>query len=670
MSENNLIKSNLENLRKEIIRHDLLYYRNSEPEISDFEYDKLKKQLIDLETKYPELEITDSPAQNVGDDRIDGFDTYKHLQLMLSLDNTYNRQELNEFENRLRRLSDDEKFKYIIEPKIDGVAISLTYEKGKLIRAVTRGNGVEGDDITENLFVIKNLKHEITGDNVPDIIEIRGEIYMLLSEFDRLNIDRDLLELPRFANPRNLASGTIKMLDRKELSKRKLEVVLHGLGFCEPPIFKNLSDFHSAIREWELPYIERYWNADGIENAWNCIQDLDGMRNSFKYATDGAVIKLDSISSQLELGATSKAPRWAIAYKFAAEQAETRINEITIQVGRTGALTPVAELKPVFLSGTTVSRATLHNADEIERKDVRVGDIVIIEKAGEIIPAVISVIKDKRDDTVIPFVFPKECPACNTEVVRLPDEAAWRCPNLSCSPQVRRRIIHFASRVAMDIEGLGIAVIEQLVEKELIESIADIYELTVENVLPLEKFALKSSENLIASIAASKKNELWRLIHGLGIQHVGAQASKDLASHFGSLQTIREANEEKLIEVEGIGETMAKSITNFFTNDNNNLIVQRLIDFGLNIIAAKKVIDDTLILSNKSFVLTGTLPNLKREEAKKLIEQSGGKVVSSISSKTDFLLAGESPGSKYSKAQKLNIAILDEKTLLEILNNN
>ncbi len=656
-------------LRTEIERHNDLYYRQAEPTISDFDYDRLKRELAELEERHPALDSPASPTQKVGDDRLEGFISYRHRQAMLSLDNTYNKEELFDFEKRLKKIFGDEPLDFVIEPKIDGVAVSLTYENGEFVRAVTRGNGTEGDDITRNVKMIEGLPRRLEGPDTPELIEIRGEIYMTLEEFQRINRERAERELPLYANPRNFAAGSVKLLDAHIAASRKLEVVLYAMGHCQPMPFTRHSEFQELLDRWRFPTVEKYWRARGIEEAWKSIEELEEIRHGFAYATDGAVIKLNPIAQQQQAGATSKAPRWAISYKFAAEQAETRLEKITIQVGRTGALTPVAELEPVLLAGTTVSRATLHNADEIARKDIRVGDTVVVEKAGEIIPAVIEVVIEKRTAQSVPYVFPSTCPDCGTTAVRQPDEAAWRCPNPICPPQVRRRIEHFAGRQAMDIEGLGTAVVEQLAERGLVKNIADLYRLKEEDLLPLEKFAQKSSENLIAALEASKSMELWRLIHGLGLQHVGVGASKDLANHFNSLEKIRTADEETLTAIDGVGEIMAKSIVRFFAEEENQGVIERLIESGLTVEQEAKVAleENALLLAGKIFVLTGTLPTMKREDAKALIEKAGGKVTGSISKKTSYLLAGESPGSKFTKAEKLGVTVIDEDQLRNLL---
>ncbi len=659
----------IEHLRREVARHDELYYRKHAPQITDFDYDLLKQELADLEARHPELASAESPAARVGDDRLEAFPSYRHREPMLSLDNTYNREELDEFDERLRRIFGVATLPYVVEPKIDGVAVSITYEAGKLTRAVTRGNGVEGDDITANARTIRALPQELRGGGHPDVVEIRGEIYISTEEFSRINAEREEEGLQTYANPRNLAAGTVKLLDPKETARRRLEIVLYGVGFCEPMPFRRQADVHGALKAWGLPVLERFWKAEGIGQVWSCIQELDTLRHAFTYGTDGAVVKLDDVARQRDAGFTAKSPRWAISYKFAPEQAETRLNAILIQVGRTGTLTPVADLEPVALAGSTVARATLHNADEVARKDVRVGDTVVVEKAGEVIPAVVRVVLTKRPAGSVPFVFPSHCPDCGTQAVRLPGEVAWRCPNAACPPQVRRRVEHFASRQAMDIENLGEAVVNQLVERGLVRTAPDLYTLRFEDVLQLEKFAEKSSQNLINAIQASKGRELWRLVHGLGIQHVGAQSAKDLARHFRTLEALEAATEEDLMRVDGVGETVARSIRNFFEQPANREMIARFRDCGVAPGGGGAVeVREVATVARKTFVLTGTLPVWSRDEASAEIERAGGRVASSVSKKTDYVVAGAEAGSKLDKAVKLGVRVIDEDALRKLLN--
>jgi DNA ligase (NAD+) len=669
-------------LRAKIARHDELYFRRSKPEIGDEDYDRLKRELSDLESLWPEAALragADSPTARVGDDRAEGFETYRHRQPMQSLDNTYSEAELREFHARLARLLGREDIAYVVEPKIDGLAVSLTYERGRLTRAVTRGNGVEGDDVTANALTIHSLPRALksgAGAPVPDSIEIRGEVYMTRAEFRRINEERQEEGLETYANPRNLAAGTLKLLDKSEVAARRLEIVLYGAGWCAPAtaIGSSHSGYLDLLRAWGLPTVEKYWTARGINEVWAAVNDLGRMREGFAYATDGAVVKLDSFGLQREAGSTSKAPRWAMAYKFAAERAETRLLAISIQVGRTGVLTPVAELEPVLLAGTTVARATLHNRDEIERKDIRVGDTVYVEKAGEVIPAVIGVNEARRTKESRPYVFPKKCPVCGTPVAQAEGEVALRCPNFDCPVQVRRRVGHFASRACVDIEGMGSAMVDVLVEKGWVKSLADLYRLRREHLLTLGKHVEKSTDNLLAAIEKSKGAELWRFIHGLGIAHVGAAAAKDLAARFGSLEALAAARMEDFIGdkkeslIDGIGETMAQAIVGHFNRPRNRALVSELIAAGVRPAApARRRTQEGGVLAGKTFVLTGTLPNLTREEAAQRIEAAGGKVTGSVSKKTNYVLAGSDPGSKLEKARSLGVPVIDEAEFLRIV---
>ncbi|MDQ8197916.1 NAD-dependent DNA ligase LigA [Pelagicoccus enzymogenes] len=656
----------IEQLRAEVRRHDELYYRQADPEISDFDYDALKRELADLEAANPELPLEASPTAAVGDDRVEGFASYRHLLPMQSLDNTYSEDEFVAFVARVEKGLEIEGARFTVEPKIDGVAVSVTYEKGEMVRAVTRGNGIEGDDVTANVRFIESLPQRLEGGKLPEVIEIRGEIFMRVEEFERLNAERSEAGLELFKNPRNLAAGTVKMLDRGEVAKRKLDIVLYGLGECQPAVVSSQAEYRKQLEAWGLPIVEKFWEVEGAAEAWAAVEELDQIRHDFAYPTDGAVVKLDSFRQQDMLGATSKAPRWAIAVKFAAEQAETILERITIQVGRTGTLTPVAELVPVQLAGTTVSRATLHNYEEMTRKDVRVGDTVIVEKAGEIIPAVVRVVREKRPEGSEPFVFPSECPACGTEVSKIEGEVAVRCLNIECPDQVRGRLEHYASRQCLDIEGLGEAVVDQLVRIGAVSNIADIYRLEYEQVVSLEKFAEKSARNLLAAIEASKAVELWRLLHGLGIPQVGASAAKDLAKAFGGVQELMDATLEQLVEVDGIGEKTASGIKAYFEDEKNAAIVKELFELGMNPEAPERLSEEDATLAGKTFVITGTLPTLKRNEAKALVESKGGKVAGSVSKKTDFLVAGEAAGSKLTKAESLGVAVIDEAKLLEM----
>jgi DNA ligase (NAD+) len=666
-------------LRRQVAHHDELYYRKAEPEIADFDYDQLKRELAELEAQFPGVAAgAESPTQRVGDDRAEGFQTYRHRQPMQSLDNTYSETELREFDARLMKLLERDQLAYVVEPKIDGLAVSLTYEKGKFVRAVTRGNGVEGDDVTANALTIHSLPRALKPAKdaaVPDVIEIRGEVFMTLAEFARINREREEAGEAPYANPRNLAAGTLKLLDRAEVGRRKLEIVLYGVGFCEPASAagETQSGYHALVKAWGLPPAEKFWTARGADEVWVRVQELDRLRHSFLYATDGAVVKLDSLKLQREAGTTSKAPRWAMAFKFAAERAETRLNAISVQVGRTGVLTPVAELEPVLLAGTTVARATLHNRDEIARKDIRVGDFVYVEKAGEVIPAVIGVNAARRAPECTPYVFPGKCPVCGTDVVQHPGEVALRCPNYECPVQVRRRVQHFASRACVDIEGLGEAMVDTLVENGWVKSVADVYRLRRDDLLTLGKSVEKSTDNLLAAIEASKRAELWRFIHGLGITHVGTAAAKDLATRFGGLEALAAAKFEDFIgdkkasRIEGIGETMALAILAHFNEPRSRLLVSELVALGVQPAAPAPRAAVSAVLAGKTFVLTGTLPTMTREQAAEKIEAAGGKVSGSVSKKTNYVLAGAEAGSKLEKAQALGVAVIDEAELLRML---
>ncbi len=652
-------------LRAEIARHDALYYKQAQPEIDDQAYDRLKAQLASLEAENPEFDFGESPTQSVGDDRLESFESYTHRKPMLSLDNTYSSDELIEFGKRLEKRFPEKTLHYLVEPKIDGVAVSLTYEQGQFIRAVSRGNGAEGDDITSNVRHIEGLPQQIA--DAPDILEVRGEIYMLHEEFERINQQREQAGQALYANPRNLAAGTIKLLDPAEARSRKLSIVLYGIGACEPEnFFSNQSGIQEQLKAWHFPVLEKYWIADGIQKAWNCIEELDTLRQKFTYPTDGAVVKLNDFQLQLEAGFTSKAPRWAIAYKFEAERAETVLKEISLQIGRTGAVTPVAILEPVQLAGTTVSRATLHNEDEIKRKDIRPGDTVLVQKAGEIIPQVLSVNTDKRPADSEPFDFGAHLESLGIIAERDPNEAVWRITRKDDPIRQQRAIQHFASRACMDIENLGSAVVEQLVQRGLAKNVADLYELTESHLLELEKFAEKSAHNLVAALIESKQRRLWQLIHGLGIPHVGKQSAKDLEASFPSLTELQNANEEQLEAIDGIGSIMAQSIHAWFADSDNAELIERLTTHGLNMASEQSGSVDG-VLSGITVVLTGTLPSLTRSEATQLIEAAGGRTSSSVSKKTDYLLTGEAAGSKYAKAEKLGIPILDEEGFKALL---
>lgn len=668
-------------LRATVARHDELYYRRARPEIADFDYDRLKEELAGLERLFPEAAHAaggETPTQRVGDDRTEGFVRVKHRQAMTTLDNTYDEAELREFHARLVKALGAEDLVYTVEPKVDGVAVSLTYEHGRLVRAVTRGDGEEGDDVTANVRTIHGLPPVLKGAPVPALIEIRGEIFLREEEFRRINqLQEEAGEAP-YANPRNLAAGTLKALDASFVAGRRLEIVCYGLGHCEPEIVDAQTAFRRQLEAWALPVVGAFWCVRGIDAVWAAIGELDRIRRDFPYGTDGAVVKLDAFAQQRhpKIGyrgmtadgraeaARKLSPRWACAYKFAPDRAETRVRDITIQVGRTGALTPVAELEPVFLAGTTVKRATLHNADEIARKDVRVGDAVLVEKAGEIIPAVVAVLHEKRPADSAPYAFPRRCPVCHTVAVRGEGEVVWRCPNPHCPEKIRRRIEHFASKGGVDIEGLGEEMVALLLQHGLIRTIPDIYRLKVTDLLPLKKSGEVWAANLIAGIEASRTADLWRVVFGLGIPQVGAAAAKDLARTFRSLDALAAASPADLLRIDGFGEKTAAAVVAWFTEPENRALVRELQAAG---VTPNPPAAASSALAGKTFVLTGTLPTLSREEATAKIEAAGGKVSGSVSKKTHYVVAGEEAGSKLEKARTLGVTILDEAGLLALL---
>ena len=659
----------LQELRAEIQQHDQRYYQAAAPIISDQAYDRLKAELAELEAELPDLFDHSSPNQQIGDDRVAGFESFAHLEAMLSLDNTYNQAELEAFVSRLHKRFPTEQFDFLVEPKLDGVAVSLLYESGRFVRAVTRGNGVQGDAITQNIRHIKGIPQTIAG--APDQLEIRGEIYMLHSEFERINQARARKGLSLFANPRNLAAGTVKLLNPQEAQSRPLEIALYGIGYCQPSdFFTEQSAIQNKLKAWGFSVLKHQWAVSGFDAIWHSIQELDALRHALPYPTDGAVIKINQRSLQAQAGSTAKAPRWAIAYKFEAEQAETRLQSIQFQIGRTGVVTPVAHLEPVLLAGTIVARASLHNEDEIRRKDIRVGDTVIVQKAGEIIPQVVAVNPSKRPPTSIAFDFASQLHAAGILAERTEaGGAALRVLDTHSPALLHRGVQHFASRVCMDIQHLGTAVIEQLIQKGLIHSIADLYELKADQLLQLDKFAEKSAQNLIASIQDSCNRELWQLLHGLGIPQIGKQSAKELAQRFRSVDALTKATMSELEAIDGVGAIVAHSIHDWFGQAKNQSLLERLRKQQLNMKWSPDESTETThqAFAGKVLVLTGSLPTLTREQASQKIEAAGGRISSSVSKKVDFVLCGDAAGSKHNKAQALGIPLLDEASLLQRL---
>src|SRR5688572_13803168 len=621
-------------LAAEVRRHDEAYYVHARPTISDQDYDRLYRELLDLENQFPDLVTPESPTQRVGGTPLSEFKPVQHLVPMLSLDNTYSQAEVREFVQRLQRILPNESLEFIVEPKVDGVAMNLRYERGQFILGATRGDGTTGDDITQNLRTVRNLPLRLKASSIPDLMEVRGEVYMTRAGFEQLNKQRVARGEEPFANARNSAAGSLKQLDSRLVAKRPLMLKVYGLGKVEGT-GKTFAS-HSEVLEWlhsaGFPTPEKTWHCHTVEELLSAIDELDKIRRDFAYETDGAVIKLNSLAQRDRAGFTAKAPRWAMAYKYAAEQAETKLKAITIQVGRTGTLTPVAELEPVFLAGSTIARATLHNEDELRRKDIRIGDTVTIEKAGEVIPAVVGVVLTKRSGNESLFEFPKRCPECGGEVRRSfggtgETAAAWRCTNSDeCPAQIRGRIERWCSRGAMDVEGGGEVLVAQLVSANLVRDVADLYALKIPDLLKLERMGEKSAQNFLQALEASKSRELWRLIFGLGILHVGAGVAKSLARAFPDLDAIARASEDELTRTEDIGEVIAKSVADWFSNKKNREMIERLRAAGLNFRSSTHAQTADSPVAGKTFVITGTLPTLKREEAAARIEALGGKV--------------------------------------------
>lgn len=657
-------KQRVEELRDLLEKANKAYYQEAQPFISDKEFDEYLAELEKLEKDY-NLEDPSSPTQRVGGEPSSEFKTVDHPVPLLSLDNTYNEEELNDFDRRVREILSHDNFTYLAELKFDGAAIRLRYEDGELVLGATRGDGQQGDDITRNIKTIRDIPLHLK-DNYPEIAEVRGEAYMEREAFVRLNEHREQQGLNPFANPRNSTAGSLKMQDPREVSRRPIRFFSFDLlseGNDEDITQKEKM---LLLSKYGLPVCEHFKKCADIEEVHAQIDEWKELRHDLPFETDGVVIKVNENKLRDKLGSTSKAPRWAIAYKFEAQQATTTIEGITLQVGRLGKITPVAELKAVELAGTTVKRASLHNEDEIQRKDIRVGDRVVVEKAGEIIPQVIKVVNPDREDRGSRFQMPDNCPACGEELVKLGDDVDWRCINPECPPQIRQRIEHFASRDALDIDGLGEAVIDQLVSEGLIRTYADLYDLTKEQLLPLERMAEKSAQNLLDAIEESKEEPLDRVIYALGIRFVGKTVSRDLATAFKSMDAIMEADVDTLTEVDSIGPKIAESVVEFFNKPHNQEIVASLQNNGLTFEMEKQKKASQKLEGDK-FVLTGSLPSFTRKEATELIEKHGGTTTSSVSGNTDYLLAGDSPGSKYDKAKELNVPILDQDAFLDLI---
>jgi DNA ligase (NAD+) len=656
------------NLRREIEEHNRRYYEEAAPTISDREYDALHRELVDLETQFPELITPDSPTQHVGGKPLEHFTQVTHRTPMLSLDNTYSESEVVEWFQRLQKLLPNEEIPVVIEPKVDGVAVSLLYENGVLKYAATRGDGRVGDDVTQNVLTIREVPRKLRGKCAAALLEARGEVYMTKQGFKQLNEERAAEGTAVFANPRNSAAGSLKQLDPAIARKRPLGLVLHGLGALEGAEIETYSEGLDLLKKCGLRTSEKIWFAKSVDDVLAAIRELDKVRHDFVYETDGAVVKVESFAQREKLGVTSKAPRWAIAYKYAPEQAETKLLDIKLQVGRTGALTPVAELEPVFVSGSTVARATLHNEEEITRKDIRIGDIVVIEKAGEVIPAVVAVKTERRTGKERKFKMPDVCPACGGSVMRDPEQVAVRCINSACPAQLRRKLEHFASRGAMDIEGLGEAMVEQVITHGFVKDVSDIYQLSADKLSQIERTGEKSISNLLKAIEESKLRPLWRLIFGLGILHVGATAARKLADQFQTLDAVMKASLEELQRTYDVGEVMGESIFKYFRDEHNRALIERLRSSRLNFgeLDEHAPVEQNSKIAGSTWVLTGALSQ-PREEIAELIIARGGKVSGSVSKKTSFVLAGEDAGSKLEKAQKLGVKVLSEEEFRALL---
>lgn len=652
-----------ETLRAEIERHNRLYYLEAAPEISDREYDRLLDRLKEIEAERPELAVDDSPTRRVGGAPLSQFATVVHAVPMLSIDNTYNHDEVREWDARVRRgLNPDEPVRYVVELKVDGVAVTLRYEQGRFVLGATRGDGERGDDVSANLRTVRGIPLTLAGS--PEVLEVRGEVYMTNAELIRLNeIRKEAGEKP-FENPRNSTAGSLKLLDSRLCAQRRLRFIGHGLGESRGLEGNSFYDVLMRLKDLGLPISPHVVRCDSIDDVIELAREWETRRNTLDYQTDGLVVKVDDLSQRSRLGYTSKSPRWCIAFKYEAEQAVTKVTSITVQVGKTGKLTPVANLEPVRLAGTTVKRATLHNADEIRRKDVREGDTVVVQKAGEIIPQVVRVEKEARTGDEVEFVFPDHCPSCEAPVVRDPAEVDYRCSNKpsACSSQLGRRLRQYAHRDSLDIEGLGDKLVDQLVKTNLVRSIPDLYRLDVPTLADLDRMGEKSAENLTAAIERSKSKSLDRLVNGLAIRHVGVRTSEVLADRFKTLADLRSATLADLESVPEVGAVVAASVHEFFQDPDHQRLLDELTTLGVDPTpyAPVAATSTDLPFLGKTFVLTGTLPKRTRPEAEAVIKGLGGKVTGSVSKSTSFVLAGADAGSKLEKAKALGVTILDE----------
>lgn len=654
----------IKSLKEKIRKHEYKYFVLDDPSISDAEFDQLMQELIKLEAEFPELITEDSPTQRVGGAVLDEFEKVKHSSTMLSLDNAFSEEDLIDFDKRVQKNLKGEDYQYVVEHKIDGLSAVMRYKNGSFELGATRGNGEVGEDISHNMRTIRSLPLRI---EEKAEMELRGEIYLPKSEFERLNQKRLKNDESPFANPRNAAAGSVRQLDSKIAAERSLSILIYDLISHSEREFKTHLEVFSYLKEQGFK-INWYQSAPDIKAVIEICQDWHEKRENLDFEIDGLVIKINNLALRKKLGTTARSPRWAIAYKFPAQQKTTKIKDIEISLGRTGALTPTAILDPVELAGSTVSRATLHNEDEIKRKDIRIGDIVLVQKAGDVIPEVVKVIKEKRDGSEVEFEMPNNCPVCGGEVIRPEGEAVTRCTNISCPAQRKESILHFVSRDAMNIDGVGPALIEQLLDNNLIEDYADLYFLKKSHLKDLERMGEKSSQNVIEAIEASKNREFFRVLYALGIRHVGIGAARILAKNFNSIEELKAAEIEQLETISEIGPVIAESIVNFFKERHNRDLLSRLKQADIRLEKEVEAKNQNF-LDNLKFVFTGSLNDFSRSEIKDLVEKAGGRAVSSISSKTDYLVIGDNPGSKYEKAQKLGIEILNEAEFKEMLKN-
>ena len=664
------VEGKIEKLREEIRRHEHLYYVLDAPKISDAEFDRLMQELKQVEAAHPELITPDSPSQRVGGKPREGFVKVAHSRPMLSLDNAFSEEELRNWDRRVRELAGNGKIEYVCELKLDGMSLALTYEKGKLLRGVTRGDGSVGEDVTSNVRTMRSVPLSVSAEplkkaGVPQDFEVRGEVIMPLAAFERMNEDREAQGLPKFANPRNAAAGTIRVLEPNIVAQRRLDFFAYFLLVDGKYFPEHHADALKALHDIGFKVNAQHVLARNVDEVLAFIAKGEQMREKLPYEIDGVVIKVNSMRLQDRLGFTGKAPRWAIAYKYAARSGVTQVEGILVQVGRTGKLTPVAALKPVAIGGTTVSRATLHNQDEIERLGVKIGDWVMVERGGDVIPKVVKVIDDKAHPRGHKsFHMPERCPECGGHVVRVEGEADHRCVNANCPAKLRETILHFTARSVMNIEGMGEVLVNQLADSGLVKDVADIYELTKDKLLTLERIGDKSAENLLGEIAQSRKLPLERVIYGLGIRFVGERTAEFLAEHFGSLDALMNASQEELQEVDEVGPRIAASIHEFFAEPRNRKLVERLRKY---LIFTGKKRERGTALAGKTFVITGTLANYSRDAAKKLIEDAGGKVSGAVSKKTDYVVAGDDPGSKLDRAKELGVKVIGEEEMEELV---